>query len=51
VVRLSYSTRCLERFARFLGLVEIERSGTDRYSEEFKVRKLPLLDQLVQFYL
>jgi hypothetical protein len=51
VVRLSYSTRCLERFARFFGLVEIERSGNDRYSEEFKVRKLPLLDQIVQFHL
>lgn len=51
VVRLSYSARCLERFARFFGLVEIERSGIDRYSEEFRVRKLPLLDQVVQFYL
>lgn len=51
VVRLSYSARCLERFARFFGLVEIERPGIDRYSEEFKVRKLPLLDQVVQFHL
>ena len=51
VVRLSYSSRCLERFARFFGLVEIERPGNDRYSEEFKARKLPLLDQVVQFHL
>ncbi|MRR06017.1 MAG: hypothetical protein EG828_03595 [Deltaproteobacteria bacterium] len=51
VARLGYTTRCLERFARFLGLVEIERSGTDRYSEEFRVRKLPLLDHVVQFHL
>jgi SEC-C motif len=51
VVRLSYSTRCLERFARFFGLVEIELPGNDHYSEEFKVRKLPLLDQAVQFHL
>lgn len=51
VVRLSYSARCLERFARFFGLVEIERCGNDRYSEEFKVKKLPLLDQVVQFRL
>jgi hypothetical protein len=51
VVRLSYSSRCLERYARFFGLVEIERSRTDRYSEEFRVRKLPLLDQVVQFHL
>jgi len=51
VVRLSYSSRCLKGFARFFGLVEIERSGNDRYPEEFKVRKLPLLDQVVQFHL
>jgi hypothetical protein len=51
VVRLSYSTRCLERFARFFGLVEIERNKNDRYSEKFRVRKLPLLDQAVQFHL
>jgi len=51
VVRLSYSARCLERFAQFFGLVEIDRGGSDRYSEEFRVRKLPLLDQVVQFHL
>lgn len=51
VVRRSYSIRSLERFARFFGLVEIERSGNDRYSEEFRVKKLPLLDQVVQFRL
>lgn len=50
VVRLAYSTRCLERFAQFMGLVETERTGTDRSSEEFRVRKLPLLDQVVQFH-
>ena len=51
VVRTSYSSRCLNRFARYFGLVEIERPGNDRYSAEFKVRKLPLLDQVVQFHL
>ena len=51
VARLSFSARCLERFARFFGLVEIERPGSDCYSEEFRVRKLPLLDQVVQFHL
>lgn len=51
VVRVSYSALVLERFARFFGLVEIERSETDHYSEEFRVRKLPLLDQVVQFHL
>ncbi len=48
-LRLSYSVRCLERFAGFFGLVEIERPERDRYSEDYKVRKLPLLDQVVQF--
>ena len=51
VVRTSYSSRCLNRFARYFGLVEIERLGNDRYSDEFRVRKLPLLDQIVQFHL
>ncbi|HBG06746.1 MAG: hypothetical protein A2075_14625 [Geobacteraceae bacterium GWC2_58_44] len=51
VLRSSYSLRSLERFARFMGLAEIERAGKDRYSDEFKVRKLPLLDHVVQFHL
>jgi len=49
VVRLSYSLRCLERFAQFFGLVEIERNVNDRYSETFNVKKLPLLDLAVHF--
>jgi len=51
VVRLSYLARCLERFAMFFGLVEIDRGDNDRYSEEFRVRKLSLLDQVVKFHL
>lgn len=51
VLRLSYSTRSLDHFAQFFGLVEIERPATDRYSDEFRVRKLPLLEQVVQFRL
>lgn len=51
VVRRTYSLRCLDRFATFLGLVELERSGNDCYSEGFQLRKLPLLDQVVQFHL
>ena len=50
-LRHSYAIRCLERFAEFFGLVEIERPGKDRYSEDFRVRKLPLLDQVIQFNL
>jgi hypothetical protein len=49
VVRQSYTLRCLDRFAQFSGLVELERPGNDRYSEGFQLRKLPLLDQVVQF--
>lgn len=51
LVRDSYSLRALERFAEFLGLAEIERDPADRYSREFQIRKLPLLDQMVQFRL
>ena len=51
VLRSSYSVRFLERFARFMGLAETERPGNDRYSEEFKMRKLPLLGHVVQFHL
>ena len=51
VVRLSFSSRCLEKFALFMGLVVVDRSGNDRYSEEFMVKKMPLLDEFVQFHL
>jgi hypothetical protein len=50
VVRRCYSLRCLERFACFMGLAKMERPA-DRFAEEFKLRKLPLLDQVVQFHL
>jgi hypothetical protein len=51
VLRRTYSLRCMDRFATFLGLVVLERPGNDRYSEGFQLRKLPLLDQVVQFHL
>jgi hypothetical protein len=50
VVRLSYSTRVLDRFAVFMGLVILDRPKTDRYSEGFQVRRLPLFDQVVTFH-
>lgn len=50
-LRNCYSWRCLERFAGFMGLVEIERDRDDRYSEDFRLRKLPLLDHVVHFHL
>ena len=43
--------RSLERFAEFLGLVEIERDPGKRFTADFRLRKLPLLDHVVQFQL
>jgi len=51
ILRNCYSLRSLESFAEFLGLVEIERDPNDRYSDEFRLRKLPLLDHAVKFHL
>lgn len=46
-----YSLRTLQRFAEFMGLVEVERIG-DRYiPDEIRIRKLPFLDQVVLFHL
>jgi hypothetical protein len=51
ILRNSYSLRCLEHFARFLGLSEIERDPGKRFNDDFCLRKLPLLDHVVQFQL
>ncbi|MEN6465304.1 MAG: hypothetical protein ABFD62_08990, partial [Syntrophaceae bacterium] len=51
VLRGCYSTRCLDRFAGFLGLMEIQRDSGKRFTEDFSLRKLPLLDHVVQFHL
>ena len=48
-IRHRYSYRCLEDFAGFLGLVEIERETEERFDLSFKVRSAPLLGQAVQF--
>ncbi len=50
-VRSCYSQRCLDSFAGFLGLVEIQRDSAKRYDGDFRLRKLPLLDHVVQFHL
>jgi hypothetical protein len=44
-----YTIRSLDRFACFLGLAEIVRNPADRFSDEYRLRKLPLLDHVVQF--
>jgi hypothetical protein len=50
ILRRCYSLRCLESFACFLGLVEIQRDSDQRYNDNFSLRKLPLLDHVVQFH-
>ncbi len=45
-----YSLRTLQRFAEFMGLVEIERIGNRYLPDEIRVRKLPLLDNVVLFH-
>jgi hypothetical protein len=50
-LRSCYSWRSLERFARFTGLVETEHDPANRYTGDFRLRKLPLLDHVVQFHL
>jgi hypothetical protein len=45
-----YLLRALDCFAAFLGLAEIERDPADRYTREFRLRKLPLLEQVVRFH-
>lgn len=46
-----YTIRALDRFAGFLGLAEIERDPAKRFSDEFRLRKLPLLEHVVHFHL
>ena len=46
-----YTIRSLERFAGFLGLAEIVHNPADRFSNDHRLRKLPLLDHVVQFHL
>ena len=50
-LRRCYSWRTLEKFARFMGLVEPEHDPANRYTGDFRLRKLPLLDHVVQFHL
>jgi SEC-C motif len=45
-----YSLRALQRFAEFFGLVEIERIGNRTVPDEIRIRKRPLLDEVVKFH-
>lgn len=51
IVGRCFSLRSLERFAEFLGLAEIERDPSKRFTDDFRLRKLPLLDHVVRFQL
>jgi hypothetical protein len=52
VFRSCYSTRCLDRFASFMGLVEIYRDLRSPWQHvAFSVKKLPLLDHVMPFNL
>ena len=49
-VRACYSIRTLDRFLHFMGLTSIEKiPGNKPALREFRIRKLPLLDEVVRF--
>ena len=49
-VRVCYSIRALKRFLYFMGLASIEKIPSDKPAlREFRIRKLPLLDEVVRF--
>ena len=51
IVRDCYSWRCLKDFAGLMGLVEIAPESDKPFEHRFKLRKLPLLDEVVIFHL
>ena len=51
IIRGVYSLRSLETFAELLGLVEIQRSSEDRYSQAFKLKATPVLGDAVRFHI
>jgi hypothetical protein len=49
-VRACYSIRTLDRFLHFMGLASIEKIPSDKpVSRDYRIRKLPLLDEVVRF--
>jgi len=49
-----FSLRTLEKFGPFFGLIELDEGNSHKFkylSETYQVRKRPLLDELVQFYI
>jgi hypothetical protein len=49
LIRGCYSWRVLERFASFLGLVEIRRESNRLLDRHFQVRSTPLLEETIRF--
>mgnify|MGYP001271594277 CR=1 FL=1 len=50
-VRSCYTWRALENFAVFLGLAEVEPTTEKLYNRQYRVRKRPLLDEVIRFHL
>ena len=46
----AYSLRTMERFAHFFGLIELDTDYYRSISRSYKIRKSPLLDQLISFH-
>jgi len=52
MARLSFTLRALRQFVRLMGLGTTEQVGKrGLYEPVYEVKKLPLLDQVIQFYL
>ena len=51
-VRACYSIRTLDRFLHFMGLASIDKIPSEKpFTREYRIRKLPLLDEVVCFSL
>lgn len=49
-IRACYSTRALERFLHFTGLASVEKIPGDKpFPTKYRIKKLPLLDEVVRF--
>ena len=49
-VRVCFDSRSLDRFLHFMGLASIEKISNDiPVSRDYRIRKLPLLDEVVRF--
>ena len=50
IVRRCYTWRCLVNFAGFFGLAQVEPVSEDILNREYRIKKLPLLEQAVHFH-